>query len=423
MNVQRPKWLVRANTALLLILGVVFLQLLWGATQPKPIQVGVLHSLTGPMALSEQGVIQATLMAIDEINQQGGVMGRPLQPILVDGASLDKTFAAGAERLVSQDKVPVIFGCWTSASRKAVKPVIEAHQNLLFYPVQYEGLEASERIVYSAEVPNQQIIPAISWVQQHLGQKILLIGSDYVFPHIANMQIQKVAETLGMTVLKSQYYGLNNIDFSDLDSLLALKPDAIINTLNGDGNRYFFETLSRLQPDNPVPVMSFSFSSVEAKSYLKQYGLSLEGHYVSWGYDPNLDTVENNTFIKAYRARYGQDEEVNSPMVNAYVNVYLWKLAAEKVESIDSDAILSVIHRVGFTGPAGKVFVDKNSRHTWKPDVISQLTASGESQVVWQSSSLIKPEPFSIFETSYEDSAKALTQLYEAWGGAWQAPE
>ncbi len=376
---------------LLLVMWVAVL-----VTQNPPIKVGVLHSQTGPMAVSERPVINATLMAIDEINAKGGVLNRPIEAIVLDGASEPQRFAHQAESLIQQHAVSALFGCWTSSSRQAVRPVIEQNHHALFYPVQYEGNESSPNIIYSAEVPNQQVIPALSWIHQHIGQRVILIGSDYQYPRSVNQLIRAQAQLLGMTVLAEVYYPLNYHQSPDIAPLLAMKPDVIVNTLNGQSNARFFAALNALQSvdaDNFIPVMSFSLSDLEMQYYWQEQGVSFAGHYSSWGYHPSIELPENKAFIARYQARYGRDQTVNSPMVNAYNNVYLWKMAVERAQSVDPEKMLKQVAKVGYFGPAGKVFVDSKNHHTWKPDFIAQYDQTGHSTVVWQSG-LIQPKPY-----------------------------
>lgn len=377
----------------------VLLFVMWVAvliTQNPPIKVGVLHSQSGPMAVSERSVINATLMAIEEINAEGGVLNRPIEAVVVDGKSDALQFARQANTLIEQHAVSAIFGCWTSSARQAVRPVIEKHHHALFYPVQYEGHENSPNIIYSAEVPNQQVIPALSWLNQQVGKKLVLVGSDYQYPRAVNQLIRSVAQLLGMTVMAEVYYPLDYSGSPDLSALFALKPDAIVNTLNGQTNLYFFKALNQQQSENAdsfVPVMSFSLSDMETQYYWQTQGISFAGHYSSWGYHPTIDLPENKVFISRYQQRYGANTTVNSPMVNAYNNVYLWKMAVERAESVDPEKMLKQVADVGYFGPSGKVFIDAQNHHTWKPAYIAQYDDQGRSSVIWKSK-LIRPKPF-----------------------------
>src|SRR5262249_51211479 len=270
-----------------------------------PIKVGVLHSRTGTMAISERPVIDATLLAIEEVNEKGGVLGRPIEAVIEDGQSDNATFAARAEKLITQDKVATVFGCWTSASRKTVLPVFEKHDHLLFYPVQYEGLEQSPNVVYTGAAPNQQIIPALKWCLTFLKKrKFFLVGSDYVFPRAANAILRDQARALGADIVGEEYLVLGSSDVGDIVRKIgAARPDAILNTINGDSNTAFFRALraAGVTPDR-IPTISFSISEEELS------GLStkdLIGDYAAWNYFQSVERPQNQAFVKRFQDRYG----------------------------------------------------------------------------------------------------------------------
>jgi len=233
-----------------------------------PIKVGVLHSLSGTLAISETSVVDATLLAIEEINDKGGILGRPVEPIVVDGASDWQKFAREAERLITEEKVSVIFGCWTSACRKTIKPVIERNHHLLFYPVQYEGLEASPNIIYTGAAPNQQIIPAVKWASDNLGTRFFLVASDYVFPRSANAIIKDQVSILGGEILGEEYIVLGSSDVEKaIEGIVKTQPDVILNTINGDTNVAFFRELKSAATLIPLSLRAVNLISLleEAK--------------------------------------------------------------------------------------------------------------------------------------------------------------
>ncbi len=263
----------------------------------KPIRIGILHSLTGTMSFSEKAVADATLMAVEEINERGGVLGRRIEPVIADGASDWPTFAREAERLITQEKVVTVFGCWTSASRKTVKPVFEKYNHLLFYPVQYEGFEESPNIIYTGSIPNQQLIPATQWSFDNLGKRFYLVGSDYIFPHMAHdvMRIQIAA--LGGEVAGESYILLGNNDINAVaEDIIAKKPDVILNTINGDTNLHFFKMLR--DKNLNIPVMSFSIGEAEVKLMGSQL---LAVHYATWTYFHIIDSRVNTAFGQRLR--------------------------------------------------------------------------------------------------------------------------
>src|SRR5260370_1185565 len=270
-------------------------------TGGEPIKVGVLHSRTGTMAISEKPVIDATLFAIEELNAKGGIRGRKVEAVVEDGASDWPTFAAKAEKLITQDKVCTLFGCWTSASRKTVKPVFEKQDHLLFYPVQYEGLEESPNIVYTGAAPNQQIIPAVKWCCSSLKKKrLFLVGSDYVFPRAANAIIRDQAADLGAEVVGEEYLLLASADTGDIiKKIQASKPEVILNTINGDSNVAFFRALRAAGiTSDKVPTISFSIAEDELTSLNPK---DVEGDYAAWNYFHSIAGPKKQACICATR--------------------------------------------------------------------------------------------------------------------------
>jgi len=288
----------------------------------EAVKVGILHSLSGTMAISEVTVKNATQLAIDEINAAGGVLGKQITAVTEDGASDPAIFAQKATKLVSDDGVVTVFGGWTSASRKAMLPVFEKTQNLLWYPVQFEGNECSPNIMYSGAQPNQQALPAYDWAKEKGYKKIFLVGSDYVYPRTANLILKKHIEADKLTMSGEEYQPLGGTEFSGvIGKIKAAKPDIIINTLNGDSNVAFFKQMAAANMGPKViPVMSFSIAEQEAMAM----GPSLvEGGYTAWNYYQSLDTPDNKKFIEAYKAKFGKDAVITDPMIHGYIDVCL----------------------------------------------------------------------------------------------------
>ena len=358
--------------------------------QPKPpIKVGILHSLTGTMAISETALVDASLMAIEELNERGGVLGRMLQPIVMDGASNWDQFALEAEDLITQHQVSVIFGCWTSACRKAVKPVVEKYQHLLFYPLQYEGLEASPNIVYTGAAPNQQIIPSVHWALENVGKKIYLVGSDYVFPRTANMIIKDLLQNRGISVLGETYLPLGSSEVEDvLEDIKQKKPDLIINTINGDSNVAFFEKLPKY---HHAKVMSYSVGETEVLSIGVEL---LQGHYAAWNYFQSINTSANLEFVKNFKRKFGQHRVINDPMEAAYIGVHLWAQSAQTAGSPLPVLVRSALGYQSMKAPHGVVSIDNKSQHLWKTVRIGEVMADGQFEVVWSSNTSIRPAPF-----------------------------
>ncbi len=385
----------------------------------EPIKVGILHSLTGTMAISESPVIDATLLAIEEINANGGLLGRKLVPVVIDGKSDRATFAHEAERLITEEKVVVIFGCWTSASRKAVKPIVEKYRHLLLYPVQYEGAEQSPNIVYGGQSANQQIIPAIAWSMQHLGKRFFLVGSDYIFPHMANEIITTQLKTSGSNVVGEHYLQLGSSDVADvIEKIIASKPDVILNTINGDSNLAFFKALRAAGITSELtPTLSFSIGEPEAV----QLGQLITGDYASWSYFQNLDNAENRAFLKRFKARFGEDRVLSDPMQAAYTNVQLWAASVTEVNNSKPEVVLNNIKYQHRNTATGIVFVNQENNHQWKTSRIGKIRRDGQFDLVWQSSYPVEPVPFPIYRTPYQwrDTVK---KHYERWGGNWENP-
>lgn len=386
----------------------------------NPIKVGVLHSLSGTMAISEKSVVDATLLAIQEINQKGGVLGRKIQPIVVDGKSEWPTFAKEAERLITQEKVVTVFGCWTSASRKTVKPVFEKYNHLLIYPVQYEGLEQSPNIVYTGAAPNQQIIPAVKWSFDNLGKRFFLVGSDYVFPRTANAIIKDQVTALQGQILGEEYILLGSNDVERIiQKIVATKPDVILNTINGDSNVAFFKALRQagIAPDK-IPTISFSIAEEELRSLNAE---DMVGDYAVWNYFQSIEDKKNQIFVNNFQRKYGQNRVTADPIEAGYFGVYLWKQAVEKAERDEVNLIREAIKDQSFNAPEGIVYVDTDNQHTWKTVRIGQIKANGQFKIVWNSNKPIRPVPYPISRPK-EEWEIFLNQLYQGWNQNWANP-
>lgn len=363
------------------------------AADKEPIKVGVLHSLSGTMSISEVAVKDGTLMAIEEINAKGGILGRKIVPTVEDGASDWPTFAEKAKKLILQDKVAVVFGCWTSASRKAVLPVFEKYNHLLFYPVQYEGLEASKNIVYTGAAPNQQIMPAVTWLLKDGRKKFFLLGSDYVFPRTANLIIKAQLKAEGGTMVAEEYTPLGHTEYSTVISKIkAAKPDVIFNTLNGDSNVAFFKQLKAAGiTAKDIPVMSVSIAEDE----LRGIGADIaEGHLAAWNYFMSMSTPENTTFVKSYKARYGKDRVTDDPIEAGYFGVYLWAEAVKKAGTTDVNKVREAVRGVKYKAPEGMVAVNPTNNHTSKIVQIGKVRKDGQFDILWSTGKPVEPEPF-----------------------------
>lgn len=389
--------------------------------EKNPIKVGILHSLTGTMAISEKPVVDSTLLAIEEINQRGGILGRKIIPIIVDGESNLETFEKQAEYLITEEKVSAVFGGWTSASRKTMLPIFEKYDHALFYPVQYEGLESSKNIIYTGAAPNQQVLPGVEWAYNNLGTKFFLVGSDYVFPRSANEIIKGKINELGGTVVGESYRPLGASNFDTItQQIIESDPDIILNTINGDSNIWFFKSLREHGiTSNKIPTISFSIAENEIL-FLGTF--RVEGDYASWNYFQSLDLPENDLFVKNFKAKFGNERVTNDPMEAGYASVYIFAKAVEKAKSDNPKIFLDSIKSITFSSPSGIVGVDPSNNHLAKVVRIGKILETGQFEIVFSSEEPILPEPYPKYK-SVEQWSEFLQTLYSGWGNKWEYSE
>ncbi len=359
----------------------------------KSVKIGLLHSLTGTMSISEIAVRDAELLAIKEINDAGGILGCQIKVVEKDCKSNPRLFSENARKLIEEDGVVSLFGCWTSDSRKAVKPVVEELYNLLWYPLQYEGFEASPNIMYMGASPNQQVIPAINFCAEQLGKRMYLIGSDYVFPHTANKIIKAQLKHLGGSCIGETYVPMHETDFTQLvKDIKALKPDVIINTLNGSSNHAFFSQLkySGTEEEN-IPVMSFSISEAEIKSIGAD---KLSGHYLAWNYFESTETTKNTRFVSNYKKEFGQNKAVGDPVEAGYNAVNLWAAACNKAGSFNIEAVRIAAKGLSYIAPEGIVTIDGSNQNLYKIIRIGRIDERGQIEELYASSAPVRPDPY-----------------------------
>ena len=366
-------------------------------TDKKPvIRIGVLHSLTGTMASSEAPLVDAVRLAVEEANQEGGVNGAAIEMIVSDCRSDAAYCAQQAEKLITRDGVQALFGCWTSDCRHAVKTVVEKHHHLLFYPVQYEGLEQSRDIIYTGATPSQQLVPMVNWAMQQHGGRVYLIGSDYLYPRTANRIVKLQLQAMGGQLLAERYAPLGGQDMAAVAREIAiLHPDFVVNTLNGDSNLAFFQALKKAGVHaGDIPVFSTSIAEVE----LAAIGPELvAGHYSAWNYFQSVDRAENRDFIKRFHKRFGVDRVLDDPMQTTYNGVKLWVNARRSTVSQEMATLKAVLERQTLAAPGGIVSVDAATHHLWKPVRIGRARADGQFDIVWESRRSIAPAPFPFF--------------------------
>ncbi|MBW3088374.1 urea ABC transporter substrate-binding protein [Bifidobacterium sp. 82T24] len=362
-------------------------------TSGNTIKVGFVNSLSGTMAISEKTVSDSLHMAVDEINADGGVLGKQIQIEQQDGKSEPATFAEKARTLIEKQCVAAVFGGWTSSSRKAMLPVFEEDNALLFYPLQYEGMESSPNIFYSGAAPNQQIVPALDYLKEQGHKKLFLVGSDYVFPQTANRVVKAYAEGNGMEVVGEEYTPMGSTDFTTIVNKLKFSgADAVVNTLNGDSNVAFFKEYkaSGLSADK-VPVISMSIAEEEVASIGVD---NVKDQLTAWNYYQTLDNPENKKFVKNFKAKYGESRPTSDPMESAYTSVYLWKKMVEKAKSFDVDKVKAAADGVTFDAPEGQVKVDGKNHHIYKTSYIGKIGSDKLIHTVWKSDGPIAPDPY-----------------------------
>ncbi|MBX9790986.1 MAG: transporter substrate-binding protein [Pirellulales bacterium] len=388
--------------------------------QGEPILVGILHSLTGTMANSELPVSDAAHLAVEELNAAGGLLGRPVEARIVDGASDEETFATRAEELIARDKVSVIFGCWTSSSRKRVKEVVERHDNLLVYPLAGEGLEQSPNILYLGG-PNHKLMDAAKWCFAFLEKrKFLLVGSDYVFPRAANAIIKDQLSGLGAQVVGEVYVPLGETDMSDVVKAIdAGKPDVILNTINGDSNVAFFRRLRSTGLDyEKVPIVSFSIAETDLRAMRPQ---DVVGTYACWCWFERVPGASSADFVARFRHRFGASRLVGDPEMAAHTAVHLWAQAVTAAGTADPAAVRKALLGQSRPSPEGTIHVDPELLACWRTPRIGRILPDLSFEVVWQAPAPLRPVLYPPSRTPEEWNA-FLEKLYRDWGNHWTAP-
>ncbi|MGB0127567.1 MAG: urea ABC transporter substrate-binding protein [Rhodocyclaceae bacterium] len=385
------------------------------------IKVGILHSLSGTMAISETALKETALMTIAEINAKGGVMGKKLEPVVVDPASNWPLFAEKARQLISKDKVAVVFGCWTSVSRKSVLPVFKELNGLLFYPVQYEGEELEKNVFYTGAAPNQQAIPAVEYLMSKEGggaKRFFLLGTDYVYPRTTNKILRAFLKSKGVkdSDIEEKYTPFGHSDYqtivADIKKFSAGGKTAVISTINGDSNVPFYKELGNAGlKATDVPVVAFSVGEEELRGVDTK---PLVGHLAAWNYFMTQKNPVNDGFIKSYRdwakksGLPNADKVVtNDPMEATYVGMHMWKQAVEKAKSTDVDKVIAAMGGQTFKAPSGfTLTMDATNHHLHKPVLIGEVRPDGQFNVVWKTKEPVRAQPWSPFIPGNEGKQK-----------------
>ena len=384
-------------------------------TQPAiaadTIKVGILHSLSGTMAISETALKETALMTIAEINAKGGVMGKQLEAVVVDPASNWPLFAEKARQLLTQDKVAVTFGCWTSVSRKSVNPVFKELNGLLFYPVQYEGEELEKNVFYTGAAPNQQAIPAVEYLMSKDGgsaKRWVLLGTDYVYPRTTNKILRAFLKSKGVAEadIMEEYTPFGHSDYQTIIAKIKKfagegKKTAVVSTINGDSNVPFYKELGNAGlKATDVPVVAFSVGEEELRGVDTK---PLVGHLAAWNYFQSIKNPQNDAFIKMYRdwakkQKLPKAESVvtNDPMEATYIGLHMWKQAVEKAKSTDVDKVIAAMGGQTFKAPSGfTIKMDEKNHHLHRAVFIGEVKADGQFNVVWKTKGPVKAAPWS----------------------------
>ena len=356
-------------------------------------KLGLLHSLSGTIAIAEASLVDAEKMAIDEINAAGGVMGQKIEPIVEDGASDWPTFAEKTRKLLERDKVAAIVGCYTSASRKAVLPVLSRSNGLLYYPTYYEGQEEDKHVIYTSQEATQSVIAAIEWMAKEKGKTFFLVGSDYIYPRTCNKIAKPTIARVGGKVLGEEYAPLGHTEFSSIiNKIKAAKPDCIYSTVVGGSNVAFYKQLRAAGLDGSKQTL---LSTVVSENEIDGIGKdNAVGYYACMGYFQSLKNPVNERFVKAFKDKYGQDRVIGDPMECAYNSVHFWKLGVEKAKSFDPVKVAAASGGIEIQAPEGTVRIHATNHHVWKKVRVGKALADGQFDIVWEAPNLIEPNPF-----------------------------
>jgi len=407
---MKRRFALKAAAAALAASGLVSLP----AFAADTIKVGVLHSLSGTMAISETVLKDTVMMTVDEINAKGGVLGKQLEVVVVDPASNWPLFAEKAKQLLTQDKVAVVFGCWTSVSRKSVLPVFEENNGLLFYPVQYEGEELSKNVFYTGAAPNQQAIPAVEYLMSKDGgsaRRFVLLGTDYVYPRTTNKILRAFLHSKGITDadIMEEYTPFGHADYQTIIGKIKKfagegKKTAVVSTINGDSNVPFYKELGNQGlKATDVPVVAFSVGEEELRGVDTK---PLVGHLAAWNYFMSIKAPANDAFTKKWSG-YARAKSIaghkdkpltNDPMEATYIGIYMWKQAVEKAKSFDTDKVIAAMAGQTFTAPSGITSkMDEKNHHLHKAVFIGEVKADGQFNVVWKTKGPVRAQPWSPF--------------------------
>jgi urea transport system substrate-binding protein len=417
---MKPVTISRRTVLALLVTQLAGVALPPAYAGDETIKIGILHSLSGTMAISEAVLKDTVLMLIEDQNRKGGLLGRKLEPVVVDPASNWEMFADKARELLTKEKVAVVFGCWTSVSRKSVLPVFERLNGLLFYPVQYEGEESSRNVFYTGATPNQQAIPAVRYLMSKEGGEVrrwVLLGTDYVYPITTNRILTAYLTAQGVSPddIMTIYTPFGHSQWQEIierikDFASAGKKTAVVSTINGDANKYFYSELAAQHVDaSEIPVMAFSVGERE----LLSVGTIPVGHLAAWNYFNTINSPENKTFVKMW-ADYNEqrDKITNDPMEATFIGFRMWAQAVVQAGTTDVNAVRQAMYGQRIMAPSGFEVVMNTNHHLSKPVMIGRVNSTGTFDVVWQSLNPVRADAWSKY---IPESAK----LTADWAFPW----
>jgi urea transport system substrate-binding protein len=401
------------------LMGIsLIVALLFFIVAKTPIKIGILHSLTGSLALSEKPIVDAELMAIDELNAKGGLLGRPIVPVIADGKSDELIFVQEAERLIVQEKVVAIVGGWTSGSCRIMQPMIEKYNNLLFYPVTHEGIQESPNILFVGATQNQQIVPAALWSYYNLGKRFFIVGSDEIFSRVASKIIQETLASVDAQVVGDEYIMLGSKEVEPMiKKIIAAKPDVIINTIQGDSNVPFFEVL-RAHGITPEKIPVMSIGSVTETEFVGIGSSAMAGDYTTASYFQSVSREENSIFVTNFKKRYGSNRVLSEACEAGYVAVHIWANAIRIARAINPDEVKKHLNNRMVNAPEGVIYTDNRLMNCWKMIYVGRLRSDGQFTIVWDSKKTVQPLVFPIFNTK-QYWQTFVQDLYTKWGNRW----
>jgi urea transport system substrate-binding protein len=380
-----------------------------------PIIVGILHSQTGPLAISEQSMIDAEQLAIDELNQQGGLLGRQIKAVIADGRSDPKVFGQEARRLIDNEKVCVIIGGWTALCRRAMKSVVEPSNHLLIFPSNYEGMDITSCVVCTGPIPNQQVIPAVNWCFEALkARKFYLAGSQDIQSYSCNAVIKDQLKALGAHLAGEKYVPLDGTGTTEMIAeIKKARPDVVLSTVIGDANKPFYRQLAQGGLTSArMPVLSFTITEDELRDLPVQ---EMVGDYAGWSYFQSIDSPVNRAFVQRFKNRYGSGRTTSDSIVAAYNSVKLWAQAVEEAGTELTSDVRRAIRRQSLDAPEGVVSIDAETLHTWRPFYLGKIRADGQFEIVWSLEKPVRPVPYPVLR-SRDDWNAYVERLYTTWG-------